>query len=358
MAGIGIPVKRIKRNSGSMMANYWAEATRDKEHLDSDVDPERTKDNIWRLGSPDIDFPTIVKNYADSQRDAKGRSIRSDAVVCMNAVLKPTEAYINDLSKEEQIALLDKAVDEFIDIQGRERFQEGRAAIVYHFDEQGAHAHLFWLPIVRDKKLGREKLSAKECCGQKWLRKVNTQLPGKLREAGYDIADADCWDADMTEQQKKELIERRKQKKAGRSSAQYKADQERKLIQLEQEADLLQEKISVEVDVLERKTDAIERRTEELTAKELAPEKMPEDSTQFCLWCMQNIQGVQEAVEGFCRDMYNKYLTKMRKGKEGALQDVEKRNKSLQEKLVEAKSVVDLQKSGWRNPDKNDRGSR
>ena len=256
MAGIGIPVKKIKRNSGSMMRNYWEEATREKENLDPDIDLTKTHKNVWIMGSPEMDFPGIVKAYADSQKDARGRSIRSDAVVCMNAVIKPEAEYIDSLPEDEQMRLLDIAVDNFIELQGRERFKEGRCAIVYHFDEPGGHAHIFWLPVVYDKELQREKLSAKECCNVKWLNKVNRTLPGKVREAGFDIRDADCWDADMTPEEKAALLERRKKKKNGRSSAQYKADKEKEIEQLEQKLEAMRETVE-SVKVYEKPSEAL-----------------------------------------------------------------------------------------------------
>ena len=68
---------------------------------------------------------------------------------------------------------------------------------------------------------------------------INEYLPAFLRERGWDIEDADCYDRaqEETDQEKEN-----RRKKNGRSSAQYKRDAEREKQKLLEENDALIEK--------------------------------------------------------------------------------------------------------------------
>ena len=82
------------------------------------------------------------------------------------------------------------------------------------------------------------RLCAKEAHGLKFFKCINEHLPAFLRERGWDIEDADCYDRAQKEM---EQAKENRHEKNGRSSAQYKRDAEREKQRLLEENDALVE---------------------------------------------------------------------------------------------------------------------
>ena len=228
---IGLPSLKlnnagVKSKSCGDFGHVAAEALKERKGHDPDIDPERAKLNRYEGYETAAALQEYSREHVEQLRDAKGRKLRKDAVVMCATVLKPPAAYMATLPHDDQKRLLDDAYEAFVAIVGEDNIKS-RAD---HFDEQGAHTHVFWEPMTADGRL-----CAKEVHNLQFFRRVNRELPTKLRARGWDIDDCEMYDAAQ-----KEYEETKKQ--AGRSSYAYKAEAEKAKQALEQEIEVLQER--------------------------------------------------------------------------------------------------------------------
>lgn len=205
------------------------EALAEREGRDPDIDQTRAELNRIEGFRTAAELQEYSAKHLDELRDAKGRKLRKDAVVMCATILKPPAAMMNKLSIEDQRLFLDDASTAFAEIVGAGNIKS-RAD---HFDELGAHSHVFWEPMTLDGRL-----CAKEVHNLQFFGRVNRELPEKLRAKGWDIDDCEMYDA------AKEEYEKDQKKKSGRPSVAYKLDAEKEKEKLQEELTDLQSEIA------------------------------------------------------------------------------------------------------------------
>lgn len=214
----------VKSKSCGSFRSVAGEGLEEREGHDPDIDRERSQQNIYTGYRSAEALMEYSRQHVDQLRDARGRKLRSDAVVMCATVLKPPAAYMATLPREEQIRLLDVAEKVLAQIVGPENIK----ATGTHFDEQGTHRHVFWEPMTQDGRL-----CAKEMHNLQFFAQINREIPAALREAGFEIDDCEMYDAAKEEYEKEKA-------KAGRSSFQFKADAEKAKKEIEQQIGELQ----------------------------------------------------------------------------------------------------------------------
>lgn len=205
----------IKARNGSLKA-VAQEALQERLGKDKDIDKSKTADNIYMTDITSADeLEQTINDYCkhlDETAKANGeRALRKDAVVCIGQIFKPSNDFMATLNSEQQIQFLKDCYSIFEDVSNHKM-----VAGVIHLDEQVAHLHCFWLPTTEDGKLNAKKVNNKTL-----INKINREMPKALREKGWDISD--CSFAETLEEKKQ------KAKECGKSSAQYKREQQEKI---------------------------------------------------------------------------------------------------------------------------------
>lgn len=229
---IGMP--SLKLNKAGLKSKHCgdfqsvaAEALKERNGHDPDIDPERAAKNIYEGFETAADLLAYSDEHCSSLRDANGRALRKDAVRMCATIFKPPAALMATMSEEDQKIFLQDGVDKIEEIVGKENVK----AKAWHFDEQGAHVHVFWEPMTDDGRL-----CAKELHGLQFFGRLNKEMPEHLRSKGWDIDDCNAYDMAAEElKTEKEKAERRQ--KNGRSSAAFKADAERQLNEINLQID-------------------------------------------------------------------------------------------------------------------------
>ncbi|MBQ7851871.1 MAG: plasmid recombination protein, partial [Muribaculaceae bacterium] len=175
---------------------------------DPDINPDLSALNIYKGFQTAAELMAYSDEHCSTLRDAGGRSLRKDAVRMCVTILKPPAAMMNAMTTEEQMRFLTDGEEKLREIIGSDNVKSS----AWHFDEQGAHVHIFWEPMTADGRL-----CAKEMHGLHFLGRLNREMPEYLRSKGWDIDDCNAYDAAqaklMTEQEKSE-----RRQKNGRSS--------------------------------------------------------------------------------------------------------------------------------------------
>lgn len=217
--GYKIGAPSLKLNNAGTVSKHCGdfgsvamEALEERKGHDPDIDRDRADLNYYEGFRTAAELMEYSKAHVEQLRDAKGRKLRSDAVVMCGTILKPPAAMMAQLAPADQRRFLNDANEAFAEIVGRENIKS-RAD---HFDEQGSHSHVFWEPMTADGRL-----CAKEVHNLQFFGRVNRELPQKLRDKGWDIEDCECYDA-AKEQYEKAM------KQSGRSSMSYKLEAEMK----------------------------------------------------------------------------------------------------------------------------------
>ena len=237
---VGLPSLKLNlaKVKSKHCGNFYlvaAEALEERLGLDADIDPSLAHKNIYYGYKTAKELLAYSARHCKELEELQGRAIRADAVRMCVTIFKPPAAYMQTLTYEEQVRILDDAVELIAKLVGAENVK----SYAYHFDEQGGHVHIFWEPMTPDGRL-----CAKEMHSRKFLSQLNREMPAHLRSRGWDIDDCQVYDqAQMQLMSEKEKAERRR--KNGRSSAVYKADAEREL-------NVLSQSIDMAIDNLER----------------------------------------------------------------------------------------------------------
>ena len=248
---IGLPSIKLNnagvksKNCGDLKS-IAAEALKERKGHDPDIDPERAALNQYQGYQTAAELMEYSRRHvaelSEAQRAAGHRGVRKDAVVMCATILKPPAAMMHRLSQEQQAQFLNDAAEIFAEIVGRDNIKS-RAD---HYDEQGAHTHLFWEPMTTDGRL-----CAKEVHSLQYFGRINKDLPAKLREKGWDIEDCRMYDA--AEENYKNI-----KADAGRSSYEFKAQAEKDKLALQSELDTMKEEADQarqEVQELEQQID-------------------------------------------------------------------------------------------------------
>lgn len=200
--------RRGKKN-GSF--NDVAREAIEREGRDPDIDHGKSHLNVIRGFQSTNELLEYSRNHVSEIERSTGKKVRKDAVYICATIIKPPVAELKHMSYEEQLRLLNTAVDEFSEIVRAENVK----TVAIHFDEMGPHAHIFWEPYTTDGRL-----CAKEMHDRSFFHKVNDRIPKALRAAGYDVDDCEIYDL-----AEKEYAEEKK--KSGRTSATFKRDMEK-----------------------------------------------------------------------------------------------------------------------------------
>lgn len=305
---IGLPSLKLN-NAGVKTKNCGdfgsvaKEALQERIGTDPDINPELSDMNRYTGYQTAAKLLEYSRQHTERLRDASGRKLRKDAVVMCVTILKPPAAFMATLSHDDQVRFLDDAYRAFVAIVGAENIKS-RAD---HFDEQGAHSHVFWEPMTKDGRL-----CAKEVHNLQFFSRVNRELPHQLRERGWDIQDCDCYDA------AKEKYQDLKQQ-PGRSSMRFKAEAEAQRQQLEQEVSDLREKAAKATQKQEWVDQISPQRTFTGAVKGVSLEeieKLKEAASAAATWeaevkglrkqvrqLQRQIPGVQERLEARRRDL-------------------------------------------------------
>lgn len=163
-------VEKYKASAlGHMLAHYDRSAPANK-----DIDKSRTEQN-YNLAPERGDLLKFI-----NARLADGVKVqRRDDVIklCDWVVTMP-----RDLPAEKEQAFFANTYDFLVNKYG----EKNVVSAYVHKDESTPHMHFAWLPIVQEKKnkkrLGQEKLSAKECITRSDLQKFHQQLQTYLEQ--------------------------------------------------------------------------------------------------------------------------------------------------------------------------------
>ena len=231
---LGIPSLKLNlvgtksKHCGDFMS-VAEEALKERKGHDPDIDPDRAALNLYVGYQTAAELFEYSEKHCTNMKDKSGRKIRKDAVRMCATIIKPPAAYMDALTLDEQKYFLDDSLDVLKGLVGEENVK----SLAYHFDEQGAHLHVFWEPMTDDGRL-----CAKEKHNLQFFGALNSRMPEHLRSRGWDIDDCNAYDAAEKELSEKDKAEKRKQR--GRSSAVYKRDMEREVEKLEVRATELQ----------------------------------------------------------------------------------------------------------------------
>lgn len=239
---IGVPSLKLNNvgNKSKHCGSFGGvayEGLEERKGLDNDINPEMSQYNIYTGYRSAAELMEYSERHLKELKDASGRGIRKDAVVMCATIFKPPAVYMNSLSVEDQQRLLGDCLEFIKPVVGTDNVK----AAAQHFDEKGAHLHVFWEPMTADGRL-----CAKELHNIKFFGYINEHLPAYLRERGWEIDDADCYDRAQREREDIEAEEERYQKRQqqGRSSAAYKLEAEQQRLELQRENEQLSTKNS------------------------------------------------------------------------------------------------------------------
>ena len=264
------------------------EALEERQGRDPDIDKERSHLNHIEGYRTAAELQEYSRRHVEQLKDAKGRKLRKDAVVMCSTILKPPAAYMATLTPDQQRQFLNDANEAFAEIVGRDNVKS-RAD---HFDELGAHSHVFWEPMTADGRL-----CAKEVHNLQFFGRVNRELPQKLRDKGWDIEDCEMYDAAKEEYEKS-------QKQGGRSSMAFKAEAEKAKQALEAEIAGLERKAASArqqaVEATKKASDATREAQEaEAKAEALKAAVRPPEALQAVTVKKAMFGGVKLSNEGF-----------------------------------------------------------
>lgn len=290
---IGVPslklnnVGKTSKHCGSFGA-VTREALEEREGHDIDIDHTKSKDNVITGYRTSAELMEYSRQHCENLRDKSGRKLRADAVVMCGTIFKPPAVFINALSEEARKKFFDDCKEYFAGVVGKENIK----STVLHKDERAEHLHIFWEPMTADGRL-----CAKEVHNLKFFSEINHNLPAFLRERGWDIEDAQCYDC-AAENYEKELqksqqqleAEYQKRNNSGLPSMEYKKRAEEEKRNLQGEIKEIKKELSVSinknnelknenVDLMEtiiqaqRHAEEETKRVEEIESRKLKAEK-------------------------------------------------------------------------------------
>lgn len=230
---IGLPSLKLnnvgtKSKSCGSFKSVAKEALEERYGLDPDIDRALSNQNFivgYKSAKDLLAYSEEHIKALSAESIAKGgRKIREDAVAMIVTIIKPPASFMNTLSAEDQLRFLTDALHKFSEIVGEHNIK----SVAYHFDELGAHTHIFWEPMTADGRL-----CAKEVHNLKFFNKINREIPAYMKSKGWNVADCEIYDKASEAEKRKVLGEDEYKKqtaeklaKRGRSSRAFKADAE------------------------------------------------------------------------------------------------------------------------------------
>ena len=198
-----------KKSGTCSVKSAWEEMNDLRKGRDETIDRTLTNQNIWIVGSSEMDMVTEIQKKIDlvnADKKAHGkRVLRSDAVTGIEMIEKPPLDYMERLSREEQVQFLKNSSDTMDSILREWNPDWITMACVLHFDEFGGkspHAHRIVVPLTKDKD-GILSFNAKAEFNLKFFTFVNKEYPRRMRERGYVVEDCKIYE-EMTPEEKEE----------------------------------------------------------------------------------------------------------------------------------------------------------
>ena len=198
-----------KKSGTCSVKSAWEEMNDLRKGRDETIDRTLTNQNIWIVGSSEMDMVTEIQKKIDlvnADKKAHGkRALRSDAVTGIEMIEKPPLDYMERLSREEQVQFLKNSSDTMDSILREWNPDWITMACVLHFDEFGGkspHAHRIVVPLTKDKD-GILSFNAKAEFNLKFFTFVNKEYPRRMRERGYAVEDCKIYE-EMTPEEKEE----------------------------------------------------------------------------------------------------------------------------------------------------------
>ena len=248
------------------------ECLKERHCSDPDIDRSRTKDNIYltNIQSGNLladQWEQTANDYTYTSKDGKAKKLRSDAHIGFAGIVKPTmdnEEYAN-LSERQKIQFCKDAFNILIDVYKKYGIYIDYGVI--HLDEQNPHLHYGGHDdnYQLAKKL-RLKLYNDLNRGE-FVKRMQAKGWNIQPLAGYDKEIADKMSADELAEYKSEHIKHKKAKKHGRSSKEYKAEQEAQAIKRKAEAEAQAIKKQAELDINAQK-EALRAREQLISKRE------------------------------------------------------------------------------------------
>lgn len=232
---VGIPILKLSKNAKATKRKGDArkvalESFKERYSKDPDLDRSRSHLNVYTGFQRGKDLYEFWEKEASGHLDAKGRKLRSDAVIGYSFIVKPDKESMDKMSDLEQMRFLDDSMKVLSDLFNASGLPIDATAL--HMDEVNPHVHAFGHDT--EYKAGKK-------IDIRLFGMLNKEYPKRMRELGYDVEDLTVYDSEkadaMTEEEKadykEEVLQRKKAKKnAGRSSSKYK---EEKLAEKENE---------------------------------------------------------------------------------------------------------------------------
>lgn len=198
-----------KKAGTCSVKSAWEEMNDERKGRDATIDRSLTDQNVWLVGSSDMDMTAEIQKKIDlvneDKRSHGKRALRRDAVTGIEMIEKPPMEYMEHLSREEQIRFLKDSGDTMDQILKEWNPNWITMARVLHFDEFGGkspHAHRIVVPLTKDKD-GLLSFNAKAEFNLKFFTFVNKEYPKRMREKGYTVEDCKIYE-EMTPEEKEE----------------------------------------------------------------------------------------------------------------------------------------------------------
>ena len=237
---IGTPVMMLDRNNhfgknsekhGNARA-ILCEAMSERYCNDVDLDKSLTKTNTYYMGNEHTyrdgisgnyiadRYEDLAEGYRIVDRNGKERKLRSDANIAFAGIIKPDKESMDGLSKDEQERLLNDSFSAICDIYSKKGMKIEFAVI--HRDEGNPHMHYFGYDP--DYNLSN-KLNLT------FFKALNvTDFPKQMRNKGWDVKDLTGYTEAIKGMSENEVeqykTKRKSSKKSGKSSADYKKEQD------------------------------------------------------------------------------------------------------------------------------------
>lgn len=275
-----------KHKNGTRGQQRHNERKEGQKHRNRNIDPTRTKDNVWLTPDDGRTFNERIESILEENYTGK-RKVRSTAVKMCEITVQIGGDLAENGTEEEQVEALKQAFEELRDQYGEKNI----VSAVIHVDETTPHLHFDFVPITKSGGL-----SAREVVGDraqmrktqarfleamqervpyaKFERKKDNQFNGmeqKLYEkmtAALKAKEAEVWDREDDVEDREIKVEKQEnQLNALQATLQAK---EQALIARERQVEKDEDGVIVDRDAVEAKAAKLAERAQELRAQEEA----------------------------------------------------------------------------------------
>ena len=275
-----------KHKNGTRGQQRHNERKEGQKHRNRNIDPTRTKDNVWLLPDDGRTFNERIESILEENYTGK-RKVRSTAVKMCEITVQIGGDLAENGTEEEQVEALKEAFEELKEQYGEKNI----VSAVIHVDETTPHLHFDFVPITKSGGL-----SAREVVGDraqmrktqarfleamqervpyaKFERKKDNQFNGmeqKLYEkmtAALKAKEAEVWDREDDVEDREIKVEKQEnQLNALQATLQAK---EQALIARERQVEKDEDGVIFDRDAVEAKAAKLAERVQELRAQEEA----------------------------------------------------------------------------------------